>query len=50
MSSNRPTILGVITAAYYTYIPVEIADQVPDRLPPDFIEIIGRFDEAYSSP
>ncbi len=49
-SDTIACIAGSIAAAYYKHIPEEIADQVLDRLPPDFIEIMERFDEAYSSP
>ncbi len=49
-SDTIACIAGGIAAAYYKHIPEEIADPVQNRLPPEFIEIMERFDEAYSSP
>jgi len=49
-SDTIACIAGGIAAACYKHIPDEIIDPVLDRLPPEFIEILNRFDEVYSSP
>lgn len=46
-SDTIACITGGIASAYYKHIPQEIVDFVEDRLPPEFIEIINKFDEQY---
>jgi ADP-ribosylglycohydrolase len=48
-SDTIACITGGIAAAYYKEIPTEIIDFVSSKLPDEFIEILGEFDERYSS-
>jgi ADP-ribosylglycohydrolase len=49
-SDTIACIAGGVATAYYKHIPEEITEPVLDRLPPEFIDLIEQFDEAYSSP
>lgn len=48
-SDTIACIAGGIAAAYYKRIPENIIDQVLNRLPADFIDILERFDAAYGA-
>jgi ADP-ribosylglycohydrolase len=47
-SDTIACITGGIAAAYYKEMPTEIIDFVSGKLPDEFMEVLGEFDERYN--